>query len=174
MSLDPSICDSHDFKRHVDRDGPGGCHMWTGPRDGDGFGRYVVDGESVAAHRLVFAKGSEYGFGYLRHTCGNRACVRLAHLVGPRAVKWQVRFWAKVQRRGIDECWDWTGATNAGGYGVIRVDGKTEYVHRIAWFLAPEEGWYGIDFPVGHTCGNRICTNYRHLFALGAPRDLTD
>jgi hypothetical protein len=42
------------------------------------------------------------------------------------------RFWAKVDRRGEDECWEWAGARQPNGYGVFGMTG-TRLVHRIAY-----------------------------------------
>lgn len=74
------------------------------------------------------------------------------------------RFWAKVDRRGPDECWPWTAYTRHDGYGEIsrtRSEGP-EKSHRVAWQLAHgpiPEGQY-----VLHKCDNRPCCNDAHLF----------
>lgn len=41
------------------------------------------------------------------------------------------RFWRYVDRRGPDECWDWTGATRD-GYGRVWADGRMATAHRVA------------------------------------------
>jgi hypothetical protein len=79
------------------------------------------------------------------------------------------RFWAKVDKRGPDECWLWTGMHRSGGmtsYGVIRIGGhgtKTEYAHRLAWEIAN-----GKSIPRGgficHHCDKPACVNPSHLF----------
>lgn len=58
------------------------------------------------------------------------------------------RFWTKVDKRGPDECWPWTAATNDHGYGVLRPEttnpgGPTLKAHRASLML------HGID-PTGH------------------------
>lgn len=133
----PSIADPGNFRSHVNRRGRGGCHEWKGPRDGDGYGRYVDRyGGSYAAHRVAYALRVDYSFGRLRHTCANRACVNPAHLQEDSEMDWKPRFHSKIARRGVKDCWEWTGARTAAGYGVLHVEGKVRYAHRLAWDLA--------------------------------------
>ena len=69
------------------------------------------------------------------------------------------RFWPKVERRGYDECWPWTGATvrTQSGlvYGRVYVPGMPggQPAHRVAFYLVhgrwPEPcGLHGCDFPL--------------------------
>ena len=43
------------------------------------------------------------------------------------------RFWSKVKRTIEDSCWLWTGARTAAGYGAIKIAGRTELAHRVAY-----------------------------------------
>jgi hypothetical protein len=79
------------------------------------------------------------------------------------------RFWAKVERRGPEECWPWRASRKRNGYGQIGADpegnilrGRKLYAHRLAYEIA-----YG-PIPAGlhvlHRCDNPACTNPTHLF----------
>ena len=146
----------------------GGCLVWKGPFDGDGYGRYVYyGGSSRAAHLVSYGNDVENWAGRLRNRCGNRACIRPAHWVEESEMDWRDRYWAKVVPGSETECWPWTGARTRAGYGVLHLDyGQlqrgtvTRYAHRLAWELATGE--QAID-SIGHTCGNRGCQNPNHL-----------
>jgi len=81
------------------------------------------------------------------------------------------RFWAKVDKRGPDECWIWNGYRNRDGYGIIGSGGdhgpliKT---HRVAWVLT--NGPIPDGLCVLHKCDVPSCCNTRHLF-LGTQAD---
>lgn len=71
-------------------------------------------------------------------------------------------FWAKVNIRGPDDCWEWTGAVNGRDYGRFYVGDKTVYAHRLAWELTSSS------IPKGklvlHKCDNPTCCNPDHLY----------
>lgn len=81
-----------------------------------------------------------------------------------------VRFWSRVDRRGPDECWLWTGARNARGYGVFGLRNKKVLASRFALW-----GGHG---PAGrvamHRCDNPPCCNPAHLIDATQDANMLD
>jgi hypothetical protein len=73
------------------------------------------------------------------------------------------RFWARVDRRGENECWPWTGHLTGKPvrYGSITIDGKPTKTHRLSWQLA--NGPIPPGMLVRHKCDNGACCNPAHL-----------
>lgn len=69
------------------------------------------------------------------------------------------RFWSQVRKSS--GCWEWAGAPNKGGYGMICVNRTRFYAHRYSYTLSVgpiPDGMY-----IDHKCHNRICVNPEHL-----------
>ncbi len=77
----------------------------------------------------------------------------------------EIRFWEKVDKRGPDDCWNWTASCGTAGYGQIgSIGGRGSPVgaHRVAWSLhtgkrIPEKK------VIMHSCDNKLCCNPAHL-----------
>lgn len=87
------------------------------------------------------------------------------------------RFWAKVDKRGPEECWPWQGELDAFGYGILNVKAKHVYVHRFSYELlvGPFPPGLTTDHtchtndptcPGGRMCLHRRCVNWLHLEAV--------
>lgn len=85
-----------------------------------------------------------------------------------------VRFWARVDNRGNENCWPFLGAHTTDGYGHFQVGSRRDgsrrmvYAHRLAWELTHGK------IPQGqlacHKCDQPSCCNPSHLF-LGSSAD---
>ena len=78
------------------------------------------------------------------------------------------RFWAKVDKKGQDECWEWTASKGAHGYGQIGEGSRMLLAHRVSWGL--QNGSIPAGMCVLHRYDNPACVNPSHL-RLGLQAD---
>ena len=74
------------------------------------------------------------------------------------------RFWAKVDRRGPDECWPWLAYHDHHGYASFRFQGHMRPAYRYAYLLL--HGSIPAGLELDHLCRNRGCVNSAHLEAI--------
>lgn len=78
-------------------------------------------------------------------------------------------FWSRVHKNA-DGCWEWTGAINDRGYGVVWWEGRSVGAHRAAWELAHGKIPRGLE--LDHTCRNRSCVRPEHLEPVTHPENM--
>ena len=89
--------------------------------------------------------------------------------------------WSKIDVKTEDECWNWKGYKNEGGYGRTWINDCGYYAHRVIYDLvypniitlsAPkntdETGF------ILHTCDNPSCCNPKHLWVGNCIENIAD
>lgn len=84
------------------------------------------------------------------------------------------RFVSKINFAADNGCWEWTGATNASGYGICGklIDGQHRnlYAHRLGMHIAKRPVPEGMT--VDHLCRNTSCVNPEHLDIVTAAENI--
>jgi len=143
-----------------------------------GYTTITFDGHRVSAHRFAYAafKGDVGTDQEIDHLCRDRACVNPDHLelvtrkenLRRRDTIYDADAWVgdPIKRlmsrvtKSKDSCWVWNGAL-VRGYGVINIDGKTEYVHRVVFAASVKK--FDKSLTLDHICRNPRCVNPEHL-----------
>lgn len=71
------------------------------------------------------------------------------------------RFWAKVEKLGPDDCWEWKAARFLSGYGRFKAGGRDTVAH--LWCYELTVGKVPAGLELDHLCRNRSCVNPSHL-----------
>ena len=80
------------------------------------------------------------------------------------------RFWAKVSPEPNSGCWLWTATTDWAGYGRIKVAGRMQRSHRIAYEALIGPIPFGLH--IDHLCRVPNCVNPAHLEPVTSKENL--
>lgn len=165
--IQPKLSYDEEFWSYVEIKGEDECWPWLGTiSEGWGYGKFRRLGTgSPQAHRIAYelTHNIKLSRKWLRHRCNNRACCNPSHLYVGGEESNHEEFWAKVDIRGEDDCWEWTGARTERGYGQYNVGHTSKNgSHRKAYAIT--KGPIPEGMCVCHSCDNPPCCNPKHLW----------
>lgn len=71
------------------------------------------------------------------------------------------RFWLFVEPEPMSGCWIWMGSRTNGGYGKLRLNGRSQFAHRVSYELHHSAIPPG--YELDHLCRTPSCVNPSHL-----------
>lgn len=95
---------------------------------------------------------------------GKSMCQGLSKTCGCRHGKPLGEIFLDHIRKDESGCWEWLGAKDNNGYGVIRIMGERRFAHRISHEI--HKGLIPDGFHIDHLCRNTSCANPDHLEAV--------
>lgn len=71
------------LKKFIHVDEETGCHIWTGARDKNGYGKTNYHSKDIRAHRLIYqlVRGNLSKDKFILHKCDRPSCCNIDHLV---------------------------------------------------------------------------------------------
>ena len=73
------------------------------------------------------------------------------------------RIYAKISINQESGCWEWLGALDGQGYGLVWYGGRTERSHRVVYASIKGAIPRGRSWQLDHLCRNTKCCNPEHL-----------